>query len=200
MKSEILIASNNPDKLLELNALLSALPLNLHSLKEFPDMAPTIEDQDTIAGNAMKKALDAAIHSDMIAIADDTGLFIEALNGEPGVYAARFAGENCSYADNRRKALEMLKGNPNRNASFRTAMAMASPEGIIAVVEGKVEGIITESERGNSGFGYDSIFEINGFTYAEMDAETKNQCSHRADPHHPEPSNIKQNYNFRSYK
>lgn len=181
MKSEILIASKNPDKLLELNALLSALPLNLHSLKEFPDMAPTIEDQDTIAGNAMKKALDAAIHSDMIAIADDTGLFIEALNGEPGVYAARFAGENCSYADNRRKALEMLKGNPNRNASFRTAMAMASPEGIVAVVEGKVEGIITESERGDTGFGYDSIFEVNGCTYAEMDAETKNQCSHRAE-------------------
>jgi len=117
----------------------------------------------------------------MIAISDDTGLFIDALNGEPGVYAARFAGENCSYADNRRKALEMLKGNPNRKASFRTAAALASPEGIIAVVEGKVEGIITDSERGDSGFGYDNIFAINGITYAEMDAATKNSCSHRAE-------------------
>jgi XTP/dITP diphosphohydrolase len=181
MKSDILIASNNPDKLIELKALFATLPLNLHSLSEFPDMPATIEDQDTIAGNAMKKAMEAADYSGMIAIADDTGLFIEALNGEPGVYAARFAGENCSYADNRRKALDMLKGNPKRSASFRTAVAMASPEGIISVVEGKVEGVITESERGDSGFGYDSIFAINGITYAEMNADTKNRCSHRAE-------------------
>lgn len=181
MKNEILIATNNPDKLLELKALLSAFPLVLHSLQEFPHIPPTEEDQPTITGNAMKKALEAARESGMIAIADDTGLFIDALNGEPGVYAARFAGENCSYKDNRWKALDMLQGNPNRSASFRTAMAIAAPEGIIGIVEGRVEGQITEFERGESGFGYDSIFEINGVTYAEMDEATKNKCSHRAE-------------------
>ena len=181
MKNDILIATNNPDKLLELKALLSSFPLVLHSLIEYPHIPPTVEDKSTIAGNAMKKALEAARESGMIAIADDTGLFIDALNGEPGVYAARFAGENCSYKDNRWKALDMLQGNPNRKASFRTAMAMAAPEGIIAVVEGCVEGQITEFERGESGFGYDSIFEINGVTYAEMDEATKNSCSHRAE-------------------
>lgn len=180
MINEVLIASNNPDKLLELKALLAGLPLNLHILSEFPLLPPTIEDQDSIAGNAMKKALEAAKHSGLLAVADDTGLFIDALNGEPGVFAARFAGEGCSYADNRNKVLAMLQGTSNRNASFKTAMALAAPEGILAVVEGCVEGNITESERGETGFGYDSIFEINGVTYAEMDSITKNKISHRA--------------------
>ncbi|MDD3236086.1 MAG: RdgB/HAM1 family non-canonical purine NTP pyrophosphatase [Candidatus Cloacimonetes bacterium] len=181
MKNEILIASNNPDKLAELTPMLATLSIGLHSLSEYPGLAPTIEDQDSIAGNAMKKALEAARHCGMLAIADDTGLFIEALNGEPGVFAARFAGENCSYADNRKKVLELMKGKENRNASFRTAMALASPEGVIAVVQGNVEGFITTSERGETGFGYDSIFAITDKTYAEMDSETKNQCSHRAE-------------------
>lgn len=180
MINEVLIASNNPDKLLELKALLAGLPLNLHTLSEFPLLPPTIEDQDSIAGNAMKKALEAAKHSGLLAVADDTGLFIDALNGEPGVFAARFAGEGCSYADNRNKVLAMLQGTSNRKASFKTAMALAAPEGILAVVEGCVEGNITESERGETGFGYDSIFEINGVTYAEMDSITKNKISHRA--------------------
>lgn len=180
MINEVLIASNNPDKLEELKTLLAGLPLNLHILSEFPLFPATDEDQDSIAGNAMKKALEAAQHSGLLAVADDTGLFIDALNGQPGVYAARFAGEGCSYADNRNKVLAMLQGTSNRNASFKTAMALAAPEGILAVVEGCIEGNITNSERGNSGFGYDSIFEINGVTYAEMDSITKNQISHRA--------------------
>jgi len=180
MIAEILIASNNPDKILELEVLLSSLPIKLHSLKEFPNLIPTDEDQDTIAKNAMKKALEAAQGSGMITLADDTGLFIEALDGAPGVWAARFAGENCSYADNRKKALLLLAGASNRRASFKTAVALAAPEGIIAVVEGRVEGEITLAERGESGFGYDSIFAIDGVTYAEMDAATKNQMSHRA--------------------
>jgi XTP/dITP diphosphohydrolase len=180
MINEVLIASNNPDKLEELKALLAGLPLNLHSLGEFPLLPPTVEDQDSIAGNAMKKALEAAKHSGLLAVADDTGLFIEALDGQPGVYAARFAGEGCSYADNRNQAIAMLRGISNRKASFKTAMALAAPEGILAVVEGCIEGNITDSERGDSGFGYDSIFEINGVTYAEMDSITKNQISHRA--------------------
>lgn len=181
MITEILIASNNPDKLLELQALLSHTGFKLRSLKDFPSYPETIEDCPTIAGNAIKKALEAAKNCGMISLADDTGLFIEALNEAPGVLAARFAGEHCSYADNRNKALQMLDGEPNRKASFRTAVALAAPDGLIAVVEGRVEGEICTSERGDSGFGYDSIFAINGITYAQMDWESKNRCSHRAE-------------------
>jgi XTP/dITP diphosphohydrolase len=180
MISEILIASNNPDKISELNALLSLLPIKLHSLSEFPHLPQTVEDCDSIAKNAMKKALEAAVGSGLLALADDTGLFIEALKGEPGVFAARFAGENCSYADNRNKALRLLENESNRKASFKTAVALAAPDGIIAVVEGVVKGEITLAERGDTGFGYDSIFAIEAVTYAEMDAETKNRMSHRA--------------------
>lgn len=180
MISEILIASNNPDKISELNALLSFLPIKLHSLSEFPHLPQTVEDCDSIAKNAMKKALEAAVGSGLLALADDTGLFIEALKGEPGVFAARFAGENCSYADNRNKALRLLENESNRKASFKTAVALAAPDGIIAVVEGVVKGEITLAERGDTGFGYDSIFAIEGVTYAEMDADTKNRMSHRA--------------------
>jgi XTP/dITP diphosphohydrolase len=181
MPAELLIASNNPDKLLELEALLSHLPIKLHSLKDVPTFPPTVEDCDTISGNAMKKALEAAKHSGLVTLADDTGLFIDALHGDPGVYAARFAGANCSYADNRHKALKLLVGVDNRKASFKTAVALAAPDGIIAVVEGIVEGEITHKECGDSGFGYDSIFAVNGITYAEMDWATKNRCSHRAE-------------------
>lgn len=180
MARELLIASNNPDKLAELHELLGSLNLQLLSLKDCPGFPPTVEDRDSISGNAMKKALEAAQATGLITLADDTGLFIDALDDAPGVYTARFAGEGCSYADNRAKTLQTLEGNPNRKASFRTAIALASPEGIIAVAEGVVEGLITTSERGSNGFGYDSIFEINGLTYAEMDDDDKNACSHRA--------------------
>ena len=180
MQTDILIASNNPDKLMELKGLLACLPLNLHNLQEYPLFPPTIEDQDTISGNAMKKACEAAKHSGLLCLADDTGLFIEALNNAPGIFAARFAGEQCSYADNRKKALRLLDGKANRKANFRTAVALAVPDGIIAVVEGRIEGDITLTERGDSGFGYDSIFAVNGITFAQMDWETKNRCSHRA--------------------
>jgi XTP/dITP diphosphohydrolase len=181
MITDLLIASNNPDKISELKALLASLPLKLHGLRDFPQLTATEEDQDTIAGNAMKKALEAAQGSGLICLADDTGLFINALNNAPGVYAARFAGENCSYADNRRKVLQLMQGIEDRRAEFRTAVALASPEGIITVVEGKVEGVITHEERGNSGFGYDSIFAVKGTTYAEMEEAAKNGCSHRAE-------------------
>lgn len=179
MIRELLIASNNRDKLVELKSLLGALPYRLFCLQDFPELPATIEDRDTIAGNAMKKALEAAKGSGMLALADDTGLFIIALDSAPGVYAARYAGEQCSYADNRHKVLSLMQGISDRRASFRTAVALAAPDGIIAVVEGVVEGKITESERGASGFGYDSIFEVEGLTYAEMDDDAKNRISHR---------------------
>lgn len=180
MMRDILIATHNPDKLKELEELVNPLKLRLHFLRELPGFYPTEEDQETLQKNAMKKALEAAKYSGLITLADDTGLFIEALNGAPGIMSARFAGNSCSYSDNRQKVLRLLQNIQNRKAYFKTAVALSAPDGIIAVTEGRLEGEITTEERGNNGFGYDSIFAVNGKTYAEMNADEKNHLSHRA--------------------
>lgn len=178
----LLIATNNPDKLAEIRELLTGLGLELLSLKDYPGLKPTVEDQPTIAGNAMKKALEASQQTGLLCLADDTGLFIHALDGQPGVFAARFAGEGCSYRDNRVKALKLLEGVSEREAEFRTCVVMAAPDGIVAVTEGVVNGRITEEERGENGFGYDAVFEVagSGKTYAELSETEKNSLSHRA--------------------
>ena len=180
MIRDILIATHNPDKLKELEELVNPLKLRLHFLRELPGFYPTEEDQETLQKNAMKKALEAAKYSGLITLADDTGLFIEALNGAPGIMSARFAGNSCSYSDNRQKVLRLLQDIQIRKAYFKTAVALSAPDGIIAVTEGRLEGEITTEERGNNGFGYDSIFAVNGKTYAEMKAIEKNRLSHRA--------------------
>jgi len=180
MMRDILIATHNPDKLKELEELVNPLKLRLHFLRELPGFYPTEEDQETLQKNAMKKALEAAKYSGLITLADDTGLFIEALNEAPGIMSARFAGNSCSYSDNRQKVLRLLQNIQNRKAYFKTAVALSAPDGIIAVTEGRLEGEITTEERGNNGFGYDSIFAVNGKTYAEMNADEKNRLSHRA--------------------
>lgn len=180
MMRDILIATHNPDKLKELEELVNPLKLRLHFLRELPGFYPTEEDQETLQKNAMKKALEAAKYSGLITLADDTGLFIEALNGAPGIMSARFAGNSCSYSDNRQKVLRLLQDIQIRKAYFKTAVALSAPDGIIAVTEGRLEGEITTEERGNNGFGYDSIFAVNGKTYAEMNADEKNRLSHRA--------------------
>lgn len=180
MIRDILIATHNPDKLKELEELVNPLKLRLYFLRELPGFYPTEEDQETLQKNAMKKALEAAKYSGLITLADDTGLFIEALNGAPGIMSARFAGNSCSYSDNRQKVLRLLQNIQNRKAYFKTAVALSAPDGIIAVTEGRLEGEITTEERGNNGFGYDSIFAVNGKTYAEMNADEKNRLSHRA--------------------
>lgn len=180
MIRDILIATHNPDKLKELEELVNPLKLRLHFLRELPGFYPTEEDQKTLQKNAMKKALEAAKYSGLITLADDTGLFIEALNGAPGIMSARFAGNSCSYSDNRQKVLRLLQNIQIRKAYFKTAVALSAPDGIIAVTEGRLEGEITTEERGNNGFGYDSIFAVNGKTYAEMNADEKNRLSHRA--------------------
>ena len=180
MMRDILIATHNPDKLKELEELVNPLKLRLHFLRELPEFHPTEEDQETLQKNAMKKALEAAKYSGLITLADDTGLFIEALNGAPGIMSARFAGNSCSYSDNRQKVLRLLQNIQIRKAYFKTAVALSAPDGIIAVTEGRLEGEITTEERGNNGFGYDSIFAVNGKTYAEMNADEKNHLSHRA--------------------
>ncbi len=177
-----MIASHNKDKIKEITAVLRDFDINILSMDDFPDIEPVNEDRDTICGNAMKKALEVAQRSGILTLADDTGLFIHALNGEPGVFAARYAGEHCSYEDNQNKVLRLMEFQDAREAEFRTAIALSLPDGIVAVHEGSVKGTITRIKRGNGGFGYDPIFEVSshGKTYAEMNDEEKNSCSHRA--------------------
>ncbi len=178
---KLVIATHNPDKLREIRALLSELPLEVISVDKVLPGFDVIEDKDTILANASKKALETAKATGLPILADDTGLFIKALNGEPGVFAARFAGPGCSYADNRLKALKLLQNNDDRQAEFRTVVVLAEPGGVVAYREGVVQGQITRSERGGNGFGYDAVFEVEGTgkTYAEMDDGEKNACSHR---------------------
>jgi XTP/dITP diphosphohydrolase len=178
----LLLASHNQDKAKELKALLSGMNIQLLTLNDFPNIVPTIEDQDTVSANAMKKAFEASLKTGLVSLADDTGLFIKALNDKPGVYSARFAGEHCSYKDNRMKVLKLMEGINNRYAEFRTCVALSAPDGIISFKIGILEGNITTEERGTNGFGYDSIFMPLPFnkTYAEMTDTEKNSISHRA--------------------
>jgi XTP/dITP diphosphohydrolase len=115
-------------------------------------------------------------------MADDSGLEVEALDGAPGVYSARYAGEHCSYADNNRKLLRELAGKENRAARFRTVIALSDPEGSVQTVDGECAGVIIEELRGTNGFGYDPLFVPAGYTktFAELDSEEKNRISHRA--------------------
>ncbi|MBP2071134.1 MAG: XTP/dITP diphosphohydrolase [Thermoanaerobacterium sp.] len=142
------------------------------------------ETGDTIEENALLKARSLANLTDNIVIADDTGLFVDYLDGKPGVYSARFAGLNATYEDNNRKLLRLLEGVPieKRKATFRTVVALIY-KGREAIIEGKVEGTILDSPRGQFGFGYDPVFFVDkvGKTLAELTLEEKNKVSHRAD-------------------
>lgn len=179
---KLLIGSKNPDKIAEIKEILADLPLKLLSAADISNLPDVIEDKDTIEDNARKKASEMAKNSGMYTLADDTGLFVESLGNMPGVYSARYAGENCSYRDNRKKLLKELQGSGLREACFKTVAALADPQGkILATVEGQIDGEITSKEIGDKGFGYDSIFyayEVKK-TFAEMTSEQKHQFSHR---------------------
>ncbi|MEA2096427.1 MAG: RdgB/HAM1 family non-canonical purine NTP pyrophosphatase [Candidatus Cloacimonadota bacterium] len=179
---KLLLATRNKDKVIEIKEILKDLEVEIVSASQFPDMPDVIEDKDTIKGNSIKKATECADFSKLLTIADDTGLFVDALDGKPGVYAARFAGENCSYKDNRVKMLKEMKGKTNRKAQFRTVCALVSPVGLLATTEGIVEGKITEEEYGSNGFGYDAIFKADetGKTFGEMTLRDKEIISHRS--------------------
>ncbi len=180
---ELLIATNNRDKLREIISLLPKNLFKIKSLLDFPNILKTVEDQPTLEGNSIKKAKEAFEASKMLTMSDDTGLEVYYLNLAPGVYSARYAGENATYYDNVQKLLDELKGVPPRRrfARFRTSIAIIG-NGIIKTCEGSVEGQIIETPKGINGFGYDSIFIPKGSnkTYAEMDLSEKNIYSHRA--------------------
>ncbi|MBL7149828.1 MAG: RdgB/HAM1 family non-canonical purine NTP pyrophosphatase [Candidatus Cloacimonetes bacterium] len=178
---KLLLATRNKDKIVEIKEILEDLDVEIVSASDIPGMPDVIEDQDTIKENAIKKAKECAAFSGMLTLADDTGLFVDALGGKPGVYASRFAGENCSYKDNRNKMLKEMKGKTNRKAQFRTVVAFASPQELIETAQGEVDGTIIESEIGTGGFGYDAIFRAveTGKTFGEMSEKEKNKISHR---------------------
>ena len=179
---KLLLATRNEDKVIEIKEILKDLDVEIVSASQFPDMPNVIEDKDTIMGNSIKKATECAEYSNLLTIADDTGLFVDALDGKPGVYAARFAGEDCSYKDNRVKMLKEMKNVSNKNAQFRTVCALVSPDGLLATTEGIVEGKITKEEFGDNGFGYDAIFRADetGRTFGEMTQADKETISHRS--------------------
>jgi XTP/dITP diphosphohydrolase len=179
----LVIATNNPDKFREIAAILGDAPFTLRQLSEWSDYIPPDESGATLEDNAILKAQDAATFTGLPAAADDTGLEVDALKGEPGVFSARFAGENATYQDNRSKLLRLMAGIPkeHRGARFRVVVAVTFPDGRCETVEGVCEGQIIEEERGAGGFGYDPIFFVPEFgkTLAEMTDDEKNAISHR---------------------
>ena len=177
--AQFVCASANPDKVAEIQALLVGIVDLLPRPAAIPDV---VEDADTLTGNARLKAAAIVAATGFPAIADDTGLEVNALGGAPGVYTARYAGEGCSYADNRTKMLRELEGAADRSAAFKTVALALWPDGTEVAVEGVCAGSITTQERGRAGFGYDAIFapdEGDGSTFAEMDADSKHAVSHR---------------------
>ena len=180
---QLVLATRNKDKTREIKELLIDLPITVLTFENFLEFPEVEETGSTLAENAILKAKTIAKFTGYPAIADDTGLEVDALNGAPGVYSSRYAGENCSYDDNNRKLLKALEGVPKdkRAARFRTVIAIAwSPEEI-ETVEGVVNGLITENKMGQDGFGYDPVFYFPpaGKTFAEMSLEEKNRVSHR---------------------
>ncbi len=176
----IFIASGNQHKIQELRQVLKPLGIELKSTLDYPDAEEVDEDQPDLEGNALKKARYWHQKTGLPALADDTGLEVDALNGEPGVYSARYAGEHATYRDNVDKLLYELTNAENRKARFRTVIAFVTDKDE-HIFEGVCEGAITKVAKGSKGFGYDPIFKPAGYekTFAELSSEEKNKISHR---------------------
>lgn len=176
----IVLATQNPGKVEEIRALLGDLPVELVPASALEDRPDVEEDQPTLRGNARKKAEAFRDQFELPALADDTGLEVEALNRAPGVHTARFAGPDATPADNNRLLLDELNGVADRTAQFRTVVAFVE-DGSVHYFMGVCKGQIAETPRGDKGFGYDPLFIPEGKTrtFAEMDSEEKNAVSHR---------------------
>jgi len=180
---ELVLATRNRDKIREIKPVLKNLNTRVLTFKDFSGFPEVVEDKYTLRGNALTKAWTVARFSKKLALADDSGLEVEALKGAPGVFSSRFAGEGASYKDNNEKVLSLLEGVPphRRKAKFRCVVAISNAYGRRKVVEGICEGRITEEIKGRQGFGYDPIFQPLGYneTFAEMSPGLKNEISHR---------------------
>ena len=178
----VVLATANPDKAAELRRLLAGVQ-GLRLAPRPPDVPEVPEEEETLVGNARAKASALAVATGLAALADDTGLFVDALGGAPGVRAARFAGPGATYADNVARLLSELGDTENRAASFRTVALVRWPDGRERFVEGVLAGRILRSPRGASGFGYDPVFTASsgdGRSLAELAPGEKDACSHRA--------------------
>lgn len=180
---ELVLATGNRDKQREMKAFLRDLGVTIRTLDEFPGAPVVVEDGQTCRANAGKKALEIAMFTGTLALADDTGLEVDALGGRPGVFAARYAGPQATYADNCRKLLDELESVPldQRGARFLTVVAIADPSSSVEFVDGVLRGRIADHCSGGHGFGYDPVFMVPelGKTLAELTLDQKNQISHR---------------------
>jgi len=184
---ELLIATTNQGKLREIKELLKDFPLKITSLKNYPDLPDVVEDGETFEANAIKKAVTIGRETGKLVMGEDSGLEVKALNNEPGIYSARFAGskdKNAADQRNNDKLLEVLKDVPDdqRQARYRCLAALADGEKVIGVVEGLCEGAIARGESGENGFGYDPLFYLPQYqkTFGELDPAIKSRISHRA--------------------
>lgn len=181
---KFVLATTNLHKILELRSMLKpTIKVDILSLRDFPHYVPPEETGSSFEENACLKALHAASTLDVIALADDSGLVVPSLGGEPGIYSARYAGEEASDKENRIKLIEKLKTlkESERNGYFECALALATPDKIVKTAIGHSEGRLILDERGRNGFGYDPIFIKNDYskTFSELDEATKNRVSHR---------------------
>lgn len=183
MSRTLLLATANLHKAAEMERLLAGLDVRILTRADFPDLPDVAEDADTFAGNARRKSETLSRLTGIAALADDSGLCVDALDGAPGVWSARFASEGCSYADNNDKLLTLLADTPEarRTARFVCVVAVSAPDLPTVTFEGVCEGRITTAPQGADGFGYDPVFLVpeHGRTFAEMNAEEKGRVSHR---------------------
>ena len=181
LKQTIVLATRNKGKTREITALLKDFPVEIKDLDDFGPIPEVIEDGKTFDDNAYKKASFTSRILGYPAMADDSGLCVEALGGAPGIFSARYAGENATDQDNVKKVLEDLKGQKNRNASFKCVISIAVPTGAALTYEGECKGIIIDEPAGANGFGYDPVFfypELNK-TFAQLTIDQKAGVSHR---------------------
>ncbi len=181
---ELVVATRNKDKLKEIKALLKGLPVEVFSLDSFKGVPEVIEDGLTLEENARKKAVQISRFLNKFVVADDSGLEVEYLDGDPGVYSARFSGKGATYESNNKKLLRLLKNAPlsKRKACFKCVIAVADKGKVIGIAEGRCSGKIGFEPKGDNGFGYDPVFIPDGYkkTFAQMAPARKNKISHRS--------------------
>ena len=183
---KLILASNNAHKLVEIRAILGDEFEEILSMAEAGIVHVTVEDGSTFLENAEKKAREIMEISGCCALADDSGLCVEALGGAPGIYSARYAGEHGDDKANNRKLLRELEGVEDRRAHFACAMVLVRPDGSVVRAEGRMDGVIAYEEAGENGFGYDPLFYLpeKGITNGQLSPEEKNAISHRANALH----------------
>lgn len=179
----LVLATNNRDKVREMRHALDGLAVRILTRDDYPGIPEVVEDGATLAENSLKKARALCEATGLPAVADDTGLEVDALDGAPGVFSSRFAGPDVTYEENVQELLRRMKGvpGPKRTARFRCVIALVEPSGAEILVEGICEGMILDAPRGVGGFGYDPVFLIpsRDRTFAELSVEEKNEISHR---------------------